>query len=302
MQFNLTTYSDAPDDYEPIWRIENLIQADGLNVIAGAPKTHKTMLRRYLLCCMISGEPAFGRWKIGKKIENGLILVAEDHPGAEKNKMMAILRELGYDGPVPVTFAEPDSFKINNPAHFKELVSLVERDGFDYVSFDPLILFHSVDENSASELSVVLERLHQLKHIATPLIVHHAGKDTPGFQRSVTDTPRGSSAIGGSANCLISLTKRQGRHKIRRAAKSADDRDDWEVMLDFNTWCWKMAKPYNQETLCEEVREHPWESFKDYATRLGKRHEEVLRDLKALVEVGRLQTRQEGKYVRYGPR
>lgn len=297
INWNFIKYEDAPEHYEPDWLIEGMIQADGLNIIAGVPKAYKSMLRRYLHACMIARSPAFGILPVPKRPVKMLQLLAEDHPGSERFIMDTILREMGYFGEIPITFAEPDHFLLDKPKHMLEFGKMLEGEGFDYFAIDPMFEYHSVEENSSSEMRKVTRSLHKLKKIATPLVIHHSGK-TPleGQRRSVVDSLRGSSALPGAANALIELTRRGGvRHEIRRRMKAADDADDWSVTLNPDTWIWLMDEPFTRDRVLAIVCENPGWTCKEIATHMSRGVASVQSKLKQLLDLKLVRAEKDGR-------
>jgi hypothetical protein len=88
----------------------------------------------------------------------------------------------------------------------ERLRELLTVDKPDFLILDPLSTFHNRDENSATEMTVVLEPIFDLKHEFRigVLLVHHFGKPSI-VARKGSHRLRGSSVIGDRADNLIML-------------------------------------------------------------------------------------------------
>jgi hypothetical protein len=106
---------------------------------------------------------------------------------------------------------------------------------------DPLIEFHTSDENSTKDMSMVLRAIDHLRerhHFAT-IINHHTGKPSPEKHREGPDQLRGNSVIFGKGDSYlmiqhlnktssivrIDFTVRRGR-----PIESVQVRLDWDAL------------------------------------------------------------------------
>ena len=277
-------FEDAPKNWEPHWLIKDLIQTSALNLIVGHPKTHKSMLRRYFVSCMISGSPAFGLYKAQEPLRRALVLLSEDHPGAERNMIDGILREQGFpeDELRPIDFAEPYTFDLKQAVHIKKLIHLVKERDYNLVTVDPLVNFSTAVENSNEEMGLIGKHLHWMAREtgAAALLVHHSPK-VPGL--SVLEAIRGGSALAGAANVAMVVDKLEtsNRHKVRRIAKSAPDDEILALWLDVaGTWLWSEDGPLTLARIQAVVRKHPGVTTTEFAKLLGRRRSEVEKKLK----------------------
>ena len=96
----------------------------------------------------------------------------------------------------------PTYLPINRPDYYDYLYELVKEDNPDVLILDPLIRFHDVDENSASQMSDVLGKIRtmmaELK--VSVILVHHTGK-------VASRGGRGSSVIVGDYDSCIEICK-----------------------------------------------------------------------------------------------
>jgi hypothetical protein len=99
------------------------------------------------------------------------------------------------------------AFKIDTANGFRMLWDLVSCHGFQgsVVCLDPLIRFHSGDENSSKDMGLILSRLDQISKNfrMTWLITHHTPKNAP-------TQPRGSGVLYDWADLVISVSPARG--------------------------------------------------------------------------------------------
>jgi len=289
---NITPYADIDPLEEAEWIIEGLIQKGGVNFIAGAPKSHKSFLRKFLVASALSGTTVFEQFPVRTKVTNVLTLIIEDRKAWERRTMDSMFDALGYVGSPPIGICKPFGFHLNNPAHMKQLIALVKRENYDLVTLDPLIEFHSANENESSEMNAVTGKLHELAQYTTVLVVHHSGKNLskPGEQqKSVEDSLRGSSALGGAASVTVELQRigLSASHKLRVSAKEAESLDDIKLVLDIgDTWTWALDGPLVPGRLRSYILGHPGLTTNDLARRLGKRKDSIVAMLKELETAG----------------
>ena len=131
--------------------IDNGLLLDGtLLLLIGPPKSKKTFLTMNLALSIASGSD-FSGFKVPKP-KKVLYLLAEGgfYPTRDRFKKMA----KGKNQNLFVGF--PNYLPINSEDGYHFLYNLVNEFNPDVLILDPLIKFHDVDENSASQMSDVL--------------------------------------------------------------------------------------------------------------------------------------------------
>ena len=187
--------SDDSSPPKPV--IDNGVLLDGtLLLLIGPPKSKKTFLTMNLALSIASGSD-FSGFKIPKP-KKVLYLLAEGgfYPTRDRLKKMA----KGKNQNLFVGF--PHYLPINTEDGYHSLYNLVKEVNPDVLILDPLIKFHDVDENSASQMSDVLGKIRtmmaELK--LSVIIVHHTGK-------VASRGGRGSSVIVGDYDSCIEICK-----------------------------------------------------------------------------------------------
>jgi hypothetical protein len=184
---------------EPI--IKNGILLDKtMLVIVGPPKSKKTFLAQNLALAIASGK-SFANFEITKP-KKVLYFLAEGgyYPNRDRlQKMGAYFSEKYMEDFMLSLFSY---LPINHNDDYNTMYNLIKASGAEVVVIDPLIKFHDVDENSASQLSDVFGKIrgliNELK--VSVILVHHTGKvESRGG--------RGSSALVGEYDSCITIHK-----------------------------------------------------------------------------------------------
>ena len=184
---------------EPI--IKNGILLDEtMLVLVGPPKSKKTFLAQNIALAIASGK-SFANFEITKP-KKVLYFLAEGgyYPNRDRlQKMGAYFSEKYMENFMLSLFSY---MPINHNDAYNTMYNFIKDSGAEVVVIDPLIRFHDVDENSASQLSDVFGRIriliNELK--VSVILVHHTGKvETRGG--------RGSSALVGEYDSCITIHK-----------------------------------------------------------------------------------------------
>jgi len=305
MKLHPLKWANAPDNYFPKWIIENVWQGDGVNFLFGTPKlARKTSLRRYLIACAFTGEPAFGVFPVKRKIENPLLMILEDHPGSEKYAIRKVLQTMGYTGEPQLSFLTPPWFHIDNHGHLETLIKLIEEEGHDFVTIDPLVNFHGKEENDNSAMGQVTSALHLLRQFAGVAIIHHDVKpqDQGGFStRTTGQRMRGGGVLGGASNVTIE-SKPAGKHRVRLMFEIKTPADDTPDPIDI-AWnkengLWEMQAPYTEDAVLAAIVRDPGITRTELYNKLNKNKQKTLAFIKELLEEGLITQR--GKDNRSG--
>ena len=281
---------DAPKDFTPIWYVEHFWQKNGLNFMYGAPKSHKSMLRRYLLACAMLGEPAFEMLEVGEPIERALIFLAEDHPGFERQQLDRLCSEFGKPALKDrVCLVKSHGFLLTYSKMRDELFKFLDTEQFDWISFDPLIRFHTSDENDATEMSNVIRVMEALKMEHGVGCVHHTGKGST-WGMTTGQKARGSSTIPGAADVSIHLERigKTPEHLIEFESKSIKELEKLTVVLDEDTLLWSRQQKVTDDDVLQLIHGNPGMMSKSVAEVLNLSTSMTSRLCNALEKAGKL--------------
>ncbi len=198
---------DGPD-----WVIRGLVSKRSITIIGADPKASKTWCLIDMALAVASGGKAFGEFpSLMEPGSSVALFLNEDSERSVKNRLRALSSGYGYlpnqGRHVRVIARTPlDLSSPNDVAAFiADVRQINPRPAF--VGLDPLRNLHGVDENSSSDMRPVLQALGVIRELCdcAVVVVHHAAKATQADKRTAGARLRGSSAIDGFRDGLISL-------------------------------------------------------------------------------------------------
>lgn len=164
----------------PSWLVEGLFYESGAGILGGAPKSCKSFFALDLCVAIATGTTCAGRFPT--RCPGPVVLLCAEDPQAVVSSRLAALaraRRLSLaELPIEV-IVEP---AVRLPEGLDRLAATLAVFAPRLLLLDPLIRLHRADENSASEMSVILDGLRALaRHSKTAiLLVHHARKAAAG--------------------------------------------------------------------------------------------------------------------------
>lgn len=211
----------------PAWLLEEVVPEVGLTILAGAPKSGKSLLSVALALAVGSGEP---HRFLGRRIARRPVLLVEME-GSEASlldraRRIAVERDLPL-GPGEIFVAHrPRGFTL--PQHLEALRSAAEEVDAGLVIIDPLAaVLGGIDENSAAAIAPVLSALVDLGRDRAVLLIHHAGKPSAEKGAGARDpfaAIRGSSAIFAAADAAAVLEASDDGLRARLVVRPRDAR------------------------------------------------------------------------------
>jgi hypothetical protein len=162
------------------WIVEDLFLEAGAGILGGAPKSCKSFFALDLCVAIASGTACAGRFR---PLAPGpvVLLCAEDPAAVISSRLQALARSRNRaldELPIEV-IVEP---AVRLPEGLGRLEATLAAFAPRLLLLDPLIRLHRADENSASEMSVILDGLRKLARSSKTaiLLVHHARKAAAG--------------------------------------------------------------------------------------------------------------------------
>jgi hypothetical protein len=189
------------------WIVEGLFLEAGAGILGGAPKSCKSFFALDLCVAIASGSACAGAFRV---LAPGpvVLLCAEDPQAVISSRLAALARSRGRSlNGLPIEVIVEQAVRL--PEGLERLEATLAAFKPKLLLLDPLIRLHRADENSASEMSVILDGLRRLARSSGTaiLLVHHARKAAAG---SAGAGLRGSSdlhAFGDSNLYLRRLTQ-----------------------------------------------------------------------------------------------
>jgi hypothetical protein len=158
------------------WLAGDLLLEGGAAILGGQPKSFKSFLSLELCVAVATATPCAERFPVARA-GPVLLLSAEDPDAVVVERLSALARSRRVDLEMLDIniFVEPS---IRLPEGLDRLTATVERTNPRLLVLDPLIRIHRADENSAAEMSVILDGLRNLARQTrtSVLLVHHSRK------------------------------------------------------------------------------------------------------------------------------
>ena len=198
--------NDDSEPPEPI--IGNGVLLDQtMLVIIGKAKSMKTFLGLNMVLAIASGRP-LGNFPIERKA-TVLYLSAEGGYYPARARIKTIARGIDEEALNRIIYPDKVNYSIDNDASYKMLRKLIENIKPEVLVLDPLIRFHSVDENSSQGMNIIFRRIRELMKDfkLSVIIIHHTGK-------VVSKGGRGSSVINGEYDSAIYVFKQADHHRF----------------------------------------------------------------------------------------
>jgi hypothetical protein len=196
--------------------MERWAEREQLTILGGNQKAGKSILAINLGLSIASGKDFLG-FKVPQPRRVLYVQQEISEPAMhERLKKMTSQAGLPYSDNFMIENTTGTPLKLTNRAGIERLRELLELNKPDLLILDPLSTFHNVEENSASEMSAVLEAISVLKSEfkVGVLVIHHYGKPSLA-ERKGSHRFRGSSIIGDRADFLIMLDEAEPRQDLQ---------------------------------------------------------------------------------------
>lgn len=208
---------DTNDLYD--WAIQGIIPRAVPCVIAGDPKTGKTMLMESLALALVTGKKHWCEMIIPDDMRGCRVLVMpkEDSPRTTKIRLWQLARGFGVDirtlGDKLVIDDAP--LFLDDAAYVSKLRNTLKT--VDVALIDSLSTVHMSDENLASSMNPIVETWRQLAletNTSVCLVHHYGGKGNPEDKRSPGNRMRGSSAIFAGVRHVVGVERYKDQNQV----------------------------------------------------------------------------------------
>lgn len=282
------------------WLIESLWLAGGVGVLCGHAKVNKTFLAAQIAVAVAMGQDLFPGHPARLK---GPVLFfgAEDSLTALRSRFDGLA--LVYRRPIeelPIYLIDVPVLRIDREHDLGRLRASIEEVKPRLLILDPYVRIVAIDENSAGEVSAVLQSLRALQrdYDLAVLLVHHARKSPAAHP---TQAFRGSSDLAAWSDTNLFLSRRGDHLTLYIEHRSARAPDPLTLRLetepaphlvlctsstDGTPSAAAATEPLHQEVVHFLASTSRPRSGNDIQQHLHKRKADVLQALEALSRMG----------------
>jgi hypothetical protein len=202
-ELGLVTYDKFMSNPPPaeVWTVEGVWSHEAHGLIAGEPKTYKSILSTDLAVSVASGTPFLGHFGVPKT--GPVIIIQEEnspammwdrfHKIVQKKQLGGLVEATGNGSlkikrpeSLPIHLMNGEGFNLYDEDHLDKLQRAIKKIRPKLLVLDPLYMMApGMDENSSSSVTPLLRGLLQIKqkYDVGILIVHHYNKPREGDDR-----------------------------------------------------------------------------------------------------------------------
>jgi hypothetical protein len=217
-------------DAEVEWLVDGLLPRAGLAILAGDPKSFKSMLALEIAVAVSSAADGI----VGRSLLHGPVLFVEEEGsrGKFRDRLRSMLHAIEQDPPDNLYCAMHAGVRLDDAASMAALEELVNGVRPVLVVFDPLAAIHGAGESKNDEMARVLRPLARLaaRNQFLALVIHHTTKpqaDRKGTRLAQRIRGAGELAAVGDANII--MDREDERVRVRAEFRDAEPIDFWLV-------------------------------------------------------------------------
>ena len=169
---------------EASWLIDGLWGEEAVGILGGEPKCCKSFLSLDMAVAISSGQPCLGRYRVANP-GSVLLYAAEDSPRIVKNRLIGVAAARGVSlAACDIQVITSERLRLDQQSDIDALNETVAALRPRLLILDPFVRLHRIDENSSSEVAVILGNLRQMqkRYKTSILLVHHAKKSGGGMR------------------------------------------------------------------------------------------------------------------------
>lgn len=195
---------------EPEWGIDEWWTLGSHGVIAGLPKSYKSLVTFDMAVSYASETPFMGQYEVNPRAAGPVLLVQQENSlPIVKDRLLKISGSRGlqigkaviedqdtiiFQAPpsIPLIFYNDFGFDMTSEDDREAIETVIRKEGVKTVIFDPLyLMIGGADENLARDMRPILSWLLRIRNLynCAVVVVHHWGKQTQG---------RGGRGVGGT--------------------------------------------------------------------------------------------------------
>lgn len=195
------------------WLVQNLLRADGLNLVVGQSGVGKSLLCLSLIKSVAEGSPWLSK-EFTTTPKRILIIDKENSETDLQNN----LTDMGLSGDIRILQSAPffnfvDNKMVLTPEAIK-MKKYVEDNQIDIILLDSMIDFYIGSEDSSTDFNFNYQTWKAVFGSRCLLTIHHENKQPVKGKRNAKDRARGTTNIVAQANSIISVSSEEHRPEL----------------------------------------------------------------------------------------
>jgi hypothetical protein len=224
--FTMAGLRELPEQ-EDRWLIERWLPEDANAILAGAPKTYKTLLLEEMAMALGTATPFLGRFRVPEPRRVGMVLM-EDSKYRTRRRLerLALARGLTLRDVDGLFFWFRPPLRLASPSDLEDLAFHIEDRGLDALWIDNWSHVATGDSNDADAVTQQLAGYSGLRTRFPGLTVglsHHVRKPGPaGSGDRLSDLIRNSTAFGAWYDVGVVLSRKDEQSPVKVRAEMRD--------------------------------------------------------------------------------
>lgn len=177
--YKSASYLSSEAETETPWLVRDIWGEGAVGILGGEPKCCKSFLALDIAIAVSSGTSCLGQFVVDRP-GRVVLYAAEDSPEVVKRRLSGIAAARGVmlnECDIQVITAE--KLRLDQIQDVESLGETVAELQPRLLILDPFVRLHRIDENSSSEVAMILDNLRtmQRRYKMAIMIVHHAKKN-----------------------------------------------------------------------------------------------------------------------------
>ena len=228
------------------WLVKGMVEAKTVTMLAGAPKTAKSWFALEMALSVSTGTNMFDDPLLMGPADARPVLsfLLEDSPHSINSRIRAMAQAKQVHDPVDLDmyFRFGGGLNLAENSCALQLAEDIKHNlpPLGLITFDPFRNLHTGDENDSGAITQIMDNLRRIRDItgAAILVVHHTRKPTASDKANPGFSVRGSGAIYGSVDGLITMMN---------VSSIEDDRDIFKNNVFCRVKAGRESKPFSVE-------------------------------------------------------
>lgn len=199
------TYRELLEAPRPTFLVQDFLPHNGIALIAAPPKARKSWASMQLAYSMALGQDWLGfQMPQARKVLYVQAELPDDVVAARFEQMYGTA-----DSVENLQFIRVPTADLTLDEHLQGLLAEIKDFGAELVIIDPIANFWQGDENSASSVNALFDKLALIQDAGCGVVLVHHSRKTQGFERITPQHMRGSSVFFARPDAVMTISPTQ---------------------------------------------------------------------------------------------